>query len=293
MKRRDEVTVGILLTVAVIVLITGTLWLVRGGLRSGYPLFTRFAWGQSLKQGQAVLLAGVTVGYVSDVSLNPAGVIDVDLRIQSKYKVPRTAVAEIFPVGIFGDVAVALKPEGPSPISYEPGDTVPSRAATGGLDALQARADTVTASLSRITRAFESELVQSGGIRDLRLAAGSMNRLVGQMQAMVVEQNRNFSATLATFRSAANAVDSAQIASTLRSFRSTSANLDSLMLRLSSNTTQLQAILARLERGDGTAGKFLADTMLYRDARNLLVRVDSLVTDFQRNPRKYINLRVF
>lgn len=293
MKRRDEVTVGILLTVAVIVLITGTLWLVRGGLRSGYPLYTRFAWGQSLKQGQAVLLAGVTVGYVSNVELNPTGVIDVDLKIQQKYKVPRTAVAEIYPVGIFGDVAVALKPSGPSPISYEPGDTVPSRPATGGLDALQARADTVTAALSRVTHALETELVQAGGLRDMRQAIGSTLRLVSQLQSMVVEQNRNFSATLTSFRGAAKAVDSAQIASTLKSFRETSANADSLMLRLSSNTTQLQAILARLERGEGSAGKLLTDTLLYRDARNLLIRVDSLMTDFQRNPRKYINLRVF
>lgn len=293
MKRRNEVTVGILLTVAVIVLITGTLWLVRGGLRSGYPLFTRFAWGQSLKQGQAVLLAGVTVGYVSDVQLNPAGVIDVDMRIQKKFKVPRTAVAEIYPVGIFGDVAVALKPSGPSPISYAPGDTVPSRPATGGLDALQARTDTVTASLARITRALEIELVQAGALREIRQTIVATNRFVAQLQGMVGEQNRNFSATLAAFRGAAKAVDSAQIASTLTSFRQTSASADSLMLRLSSNTTQLQAILARLERGDGTAGKFLTDTLLYRDARNLLIRVDSLMTDFQRNPRKYINLRVF
>jgi phospholipid/cholesterol/gamma-HCH transport system substrate-binding protein len=65
------------------------------------------------------------------------------------------------------------------------------------------------------------------------------------------------------------------------------------MLRLSSNTTQLQAIMARLERGEGSAGKFLTDTLLYRDARNLLTRVDSLVSDFQKNPRKYINLKVF
>jgi phospholipid/cholesterol/gamma-HCH transport system substrate-binding protein len=290
MKRRDEVTVGILLTVAVIVLITGTLWLVRGGLRSGYPLFTQFPWGQNLKQGQAVMLAGVTVGYVSDVNLNPSGVLDVDLKIQKKYKVPHTAVAEVYPVGIFGDVAVALRPSGPSPISYNPGDTIPSRPATGGLDALQARADTVTASLSRITHAFEAELVQSGGLRDMRQAVASTNRLVAQLQSMVAAQNRNFSATLASFR---GAVDSAQIGQTLRSFRETSANADSLMLRLSSNTTQLQAILARLERGEGTAGKLMTDTLLYRDARNLLIRVDSLVTDFQRNPRKYINLRVF
>jgi len=293
MKRRDEVTVGLLLTVAVIVLIIGTLWLVRGGVTRGYPLFTRFPWGQNLKQGQAVMLAGVTVGYVSDVRLNDQGVLDVDMSIQKKYKVPRTAHAEVYPVGIFGDVAVALKPTGPSPISFQPGDTVPARESSGWLDALQARADTVTASLSRITKAFETEVVQAGGLRDIRQTIGSMNRLMGQMSGVVAEQNRNLSMTMSTLRRTAGAVDSTQIAATLKSFRETSANADSLMQRLSSNTTQLQAILARIERGEGTAGKFMTDTGLYRDARNLLTRVDSLVSDFQKNPRKYINLRVF
>jgi phospholipid/cholesterol/gamma-HCH transport system substrate-binding protein len=294
MKRRDEVTVGILLTVAVIVLVVGTLWLVRGGLRSGYPLFVRFPWGQNLKQGQPVMLAGVTVGYVSDVQLNPIGVLDVDLRIQDKYKVPRTAVAEVYPVGIFGDVAIALKiPTGPSAESFAPGDTLPARAATSGLDALQSRADTISATLDRITRAMESELVQTGGLRDIRQSIAATNRLVAQFQAIAAEQNRNFTATLASFRSAANAVDSAQIARSLGSLRSTSAHIDTLTMQLGSNSTQLQAILARIERGEGTAGKFLTDTLLYRDARNLLTRVDSLVADFQRNPRKYINLRVF
>lgn len=293
MKRRDEVSVGILLTVAVIVLIVGTLWLVRGGLRRGYPLHTQFPWGQNLKQGQAVLLAGVTVGYVSDVRLNDRGVLDVDMSIQNKFKVPKTSHAEVYPVGIFGDVAVALKPTGPSPISFQPGDTVPASGSSGGLDALQARADTITASLSRITKTFEGEFVQGGGIRDIRQTIGSMNRLMGQMQGVVAEQNRNLTATMGTLRRTAGAVDSAQIAATLKSFRETSANADSLMLRLSSNTTQLQAILARIERGEGTAGKFMTDTGLYRDARNLLTRVDSLMSDFQKNPRKYINLRVF
>ena len=293
MKRRDEVTVGILLTVALIVLVLGTLWLVRGGLSRGYELHTRFPWGQNLKQGQPVMLAGVTIGVVTDVQLNPAGVLDVDVSIRNKYKVPRTSVAEVFPVGIFGDVAVALKPSGPSPISFEPGDTVPSRAATGGLDALQARADTITASLARITRALETEVVQAGALRDMRLTIGSASRLMAQMQSIAAEQNRNLTATMASVRRTAGAIDSAQVASTLSSFRATAASADSLMLRLSSNTTQLQALLARLERGEGTAGKLLTDTLLYRDARNLMARMDSLMADFQRNPRKYINLTVF
>jgi phospholipid/cholesterol/gamma-HCH transport system substrate-binding protein len=290
MKRRDEVTVGILLTVAVIVLITGTLWLVRGGLSRGYGLYTRFPWGENLKQGQAVMLAGVTVGYIGDVRLNDAGFLDVDLTIQNKYHVPRTATAEVYPVGIFGDVAVALKPSAPSRDFYQPGDTIPSRQGQGGLDALQARADTITGSLERISRAVEVQLVQSGGLRDIRQTIASLNSLTAQMHAVVTEQNRNLTSTLAAVR---GEVDSADIASTVRSFRSTGASADSLMQRLSSNTTQLQAILARLERGDGTAGKLISDTTLYSDTRNLVRHLDSLVTDFKANPKKYINVRIF
>lgn len=290
MKRRDEVTVGVLITVAVIVLVVGTLWLVRGDLRSGYPLYTRFAWGQGVRQGQKVMLAGVTIGSVSEVRLRDDGFLDVDLRVQTKYKVPRNAVAEVYPIGIFGDAAIALKTAAPLPEKFQPGDTVPARNAASGIDALTSRADSITASVHRITRALETELIEAGGIRDLRQTLATTNRFLAQMQAIAAEQNRNLNATMASLR---NAVDSTQIRATLQSFRAAAASGDSLMQQLASNATQIQAILARLERGEGTAGKLLTDTSLYRDTRNLLVRVDSLVSDFQRNPRKYINLRIF
>jgi phospholipid/cholesterol/gamma-HCH transport system substrate-binding protein len=294
MKRRDEVTVGVLITIAVIVLVVGTLWLMRGGLSSGYPLYGRFTWGQNLKQGQPVLLAGVNIGYVSDVELRDDGYLDVEMRINDGKRVPRNATAEVVPVGIFGDAAIALKVS-PPPVTerFASGDTVPTRPASSGLDALTARADTITGSLQRVARAFETQFVQEGGLRDLRQAVASMSRLTVQLSSVAAEQNRNLTSTLAAFRSTAKGVDSAQIATTIKSFRETAANADSLMLRLSSNTTQLQAILARIERGEGTAGKFLTDTGLYRDARNLLTRADSLMADFQRNPRKYINLTIF
>jgi phospholipid/cholesterol/gamma-HCH transport system substrate-binding protein len=293
MKRRDEVTVGILLTVAVIVLFTGTVWLVRGGLRGGYPLFVQFPWGQSLKQGQPVLLAGVSVGYVSDVRLNQNGLLDVDLAILKKYKVPKTSVAEVIPIGIFGDAAVALRPTGPSPISFQPHDTVPGRISANGLDALTARADTITGTLERVASVFEREFVQPGGVSDLRRTVGLMNQLLGQFQTIALEQNRNMTALVTSVRRTTGAVDSARVAQTLETFRETSANIDTLTQRLSSNTTQLQAILARLERGEGTAGKFMTDTLLYTNTKNLLAHMDSLVTDFKANPKKYVNVRVF
>ena len=52
-------------------------------------------------------------------------------------------------------------------------------------------------------------------------------------------------------------------------------------------------IVAALEAGEGTLGLLLQDTLLYQElvATNKLVQ--DLLEDFQRNPRKYINLRVF
>ena len=67
MRRRNEVIVGIFVTVVLILGIAGTLWLVRRGFGGGYVLYTRFEWGAGLRTGQPVLLAGVQVGTVDKI----------------------------------------------------------------------------------------------------------------------------------------------------------------------------------------------------------------------------------
>lgn len=293
MKRRDEVAVGILLTVTTIILITGTIWLLRGGLSSGYPLYTRFPWGQNLKQGQPVLLAGVTVGYVSDVELRPEGYLDVTMRINEEYQVPRNSTASVKPVGIFGDVAVALTPKAPSTASFATGDTVPATTGPSGIEALTAQADSITRSVHRITTALEAELVQGGALRDLHRTIASAAALSAQLQAVAVEQNRNLTSTLAAYRRAATAIDSATIDSTMKNLRTTSASFTTLAASLDSTSSRLNGVLAQLEQGRGSAGKLLTDTLLYRDVRNLVGSLDSLVSDVKKNPKRYINVRVF
>ena len=107
-KRRDEVLVGIVVAAAIAVVVLGSLWLARGGLSKGYPLYAKFPWGAGLKQGQPVWLVGVSVGYVDEVELHQDGILVTTLRIQKNYKVPVTSKAAVVPNGIFGDMAVAL-----------------------------------------------------------------------------------------------------------------------------------------------------------------------------------------
>jgi len=300
MKRRDEVLVGIFLTVAVAIALLGTLWLVRGGLSSGYPLYARFAWGQNLKPGQPVLLAGVNVGAVADVTLRDDGFLDVVLRVNDDVKVPKNSVASVKPVGIFGDAAIALTPKGPSAISYSPGDTVPVGPADTDIQAIMNRVDSIGATVQTMTKAINADLIASGGIKDMRKSLAnaaeltqSAARLSVQLNAIAAEQNRNLTATMASLRRAVSAVDSAKIDSTMKNFQTSSATLSRIASNLDSTSRHANNIIAGLERGEGTAGKLLKDTLLYRDLRGLVTQADSVMADLKANPKKYINLRIF
>jgi phospholipid/cholesterol/gamma-HCH transport system substrate-binding protein len=300
MKRRDEVLVGVFLSAAVAIALLGTLWLVRGGLSSGYPLHSRFAWGQNLKPGQQVLLAGVAVGAVADVKLRNDGYLDVVLRVNDDVKVPRNSVASVKPVGIFGDAAIALTPKAPSPISYNPGDTVPVGPADTDIQAIMNRVDSIGVTVEKMTKAINAQLIESGGVRDIRKTMAnaatlseSAARLSVQLNSIAAEQNRNLSVTMASFRRAASAVDSAKIDSTLSNFRTSSASLTRIASNLDSTSKRASALLGGIERGEGNVGKLMKDTLLYRDLRGLVTQADSVLADLKANPKKYINLRIF
>ena len=298
MKRRDEVSVGITITVSVIILLLGTLWLIRGGLKNGYPLHTRFAWGQNLKQGQPVLLAGVSVGYVGDVTLRRDGYLDVLIRVFDQYSIPKGSVATVKSIGIFGDVAVSLTPPVPVPAaSYAADDTVPPGPPSTDINQIMDRVDSIGRSVSVLTKALELEFVQAGTLKDINKIMASAAKLSVQMQTIAAEQNRNLTATLQSFRDAAGHIssiaDSTQIAATILNARQVSENSARLSANLDSTNAQIRSLLSQAQRGNGTVGKMLSDTLLYSDVRRLVQRMDSLLTDFQKNPKKYINLRIF
>lgn len=298
MRRRNEVTVGILMTVAVIVLILGTLWLARGGLKSGYPLHTRFAWGQNLKQGQPVLLAGVSVGYVGDVQLRRDGHLDVLLRVDDEYQIPKGSTATVKAVGIFGDVAVALTPPLPAPAaSYAPDDTVPTGTPSADIDQIMTRVDSIGRNVAVLTKALQTEVVEAGTLKDLHSVVNNTAKLSAQLQGVLAEQNRNATATMEAFRNSAtrlgNLVDSANVQASLANVRQITANGAKLSANLDSTNAQLQRLLGLAEKGNGTVGKLLTDTLLYNDLHRLVRQSDSLLADIRANPKKYFTVRIF
>lgn len=300
MKKRDDVLVGLVIAVAMIVVIAGSLWLARGGLSKGYALYAKFPWSAGLKQGQPVLLAGVNVGYVDEVELRQDGTVLTTFRVGKSYKVPQGTVATVVPNGIFGDMAVALTPKAPNSQSIPANDTVPVGPSSPGIAQLTGKADSIATSVNAITSAFETQLVEEGGAADLRktLATSNqlmanMNRLVSQFAVIAAEQNRQLTATQASFRRATSGIDSAKIDSTLQNMRQASANLAVLSADFRQTSARLDSIVAKLNAGEGTVGMALNDPGAYNDLRGVIQRMDSLLADVKRDPRRYINLKVF
>src|SRR4051794_7775719 len=177
MKRRDEVFVGIFVTLAAIILVIGIIWLTNGGLSSGYPLYAKFQWGQNLKKGHPVLLAGQEVGHVAKVTLKP-GYLDVELGIDNDQEIPRGSTASVIPVGIFGDVAIAFKVPLPLPTTYyNAGDTIPVGPPTPDIGMILSRVDSIGMAISQLTAGMQHDLIASGGLKDLR-------RLIGNTMTM-------------------------------------------------------------------------------------------------------------
>ncbi|HTD84594.1 MAG TPA: MlaD family protein [Gemmatimonadaceae bacterium] len=293
MKTRDEVLVGLVVTAAIVVTVLGSLWLARGGLSKGYPLYAKFPWGAGLKQGQPVLLVGVNVGYLDEVDLHQDGILVTTLRIQKHYQVPVTSKATVVPNGIFGDMAVALTPSRPDPRSFQPGDTVPIGPSTPGIAELTTKADSVMRSVNLVTSALQNEMVAAGGIRDLHNAIASTNRLVNEFASIAAVQSAQLSATLTSLRRATTAIDPVKVDSTIRNFRTASSNLAAMSADLKTTSGKLDAILAKVDSGPGSVAKLVNDPGAYNDVRLLLQRMDSLVADIKKNPKRYINVRIF
>ncbi|MEX2181261.1 MAG: MlaD family protein [Gemmatimonadaceae bacterium] len=293
MKRRDEVLVGMMATVAFGVAVAGSLYLARGGLVPGYPVYSVFAWGSGLRPGQPVLLSGVSVGYVDDVAFRRDGDLVVAMRIGKKYGVPLTTTARIVPNGVFGDMMVALMPGEMTDEDFSPGDTIPSGTPSAQVGDVLDRVDSIGRDLQALTRELNREFVTGRGFADLRRTIANANALIGTLGAVAEKQSAELTRTQEALRRVATAVDSATVDSTVRALSSAATNVGQLATELRTTTAGLDRVLARLEGTEGSAGLLMNDPGLYRDTRALLTRLDSLTADFQRNPRKYIKLSIF
>ncbi len=294
MKKRDEALVGLLIIVSLVVGLGGTVWVARGGLSRNYPMYARFPWGVAIKQGQQVLLAGVAIGFVDNVTLDPNGTVVIDLKIQQQYKIPKGSTATVEANGIFGDQLIALRPVLNVREYLPAGDTIPTGKSSPGTAELLSKGDSIAADVKAITGRARMTFVDSGAIEDVRKTIAALSKLVGQLGNVATVQSAQLTKTQESLRHAIASIDSTKVDSTLTNARSASASLAKLSDELRATNTKLQGVIDKATNGDGSIAMLLNDKgKLYMHVDSILTHADSLIADIKKNPRKYINLTIF
>jgi phospholipid/cholesterol/gamma-HCH transport system substrate-binding protein len=67
---------------------------------------------------------------------------------------------------------------------------------------------------------------------------------------------------------------------------------DTLYKRLDGVTTNLEQLTAKLNQGEGTAGKLMNDTQLHDNINRTLTEMQQLLADIRKDPKKFLNVRM-
>ncbi len=326
---RNEVRVGLVVIAGIALILFGTLWLHDwsfGQERRDVEAWFREV-GQ-LQKGNAVKLRGVPIGEVSDIELDrrSTGVI-VHLAVDANVVFPEDPVVILAPESMFGDWQAEVFPRDRFPfynyaISPEP-DVIPGYSLPD-VSRLTAVADRIAENLAVITDRIDIAFTEETAV-NIRDAIDNIQQVTAQLTNLVQSQEetvqglaQGLETTTQTFREAVEtanraftqveaAIAGGELANIVQNVESASAKMDSVSESLKvmsgdlttavasadSSFSSLNAIMGSLERGEGTLGQLLQDTALYSELVLTSGLVQDLLLDFQRNPRKYINLRVF
>jgi phospholipid/cholesterol/gamma-HCH transport system substrate-binding protein len=290
---KQEVTVGALVILGVALFVGGTMWLSGRSFAPGTPAVrVVFADAGTLKRGTPVKVSGVQLGSVDRINYLAYGKVEVGLSLDPRVAPRRDASAVLGTVGLVADAVIHFNPG--SAADPLPPDSV------------------IQGTMERGIMAMGSEL--GGQAKEV---------LTGLNQVQYKELSDNLNRTLTTFQRLANTYGdtksgpAAELTTTMKSLQRVSARFDSVLeaakldrtlhtadsmmanlTRLSTDAQatarQLDQMLAKVNRGEGTLGRFAADTAFYDNAQRLMKSLQEFVDDLKKHPGKLgITVKMF
>lgn len=294
-----EVTVGTLVLVAIVIFVLGTMWLSGRSISSDDLLKIRFKDVSGLKRASPVRVSGVTVGKVESIDFIEAGNVLVSVTLADGI-IPKTdAQGSIVSVSLVGDYAIDVLP-GDAPTPLPEGAVIIGTRPTGLSEqaaALSGRADTILAGLQRMVSPEMTERLE----QTMEALQGTLAATQQTMQLYadpVRGPSAELTRTMAQFREL-----SAQLETTLANpgLQNALSRSDSLVTSLTEMSralaatgNQVDTLLAGINAGQGTLGKFATDSAFYYGIVRVTNQLDSLMAEIKRNPGKIpVTVRIF
>jgi phospholipid/cholesterol/gamma-HCH transport system substrate-binding protein len=289
---KQEATVGALVLTAVVIFIGGLMWLGGQRFSREASVTVQFADAGTLKRGSPVKVSGVQLGTVDDIEFQGYGKVLVRLHLDEAIQPRRDAAAELASVGLVGDANINFNP-GSSADPLPPDAVIVGTVKTGFMDIGTRLGDQASSVLGGVNEIRFKEVSE-----DLQRSLRAFERLAGVYSNTVTGPIAQLNTTMLGLRTVSARIDSVLVAAQLdraaRTADSLMVNLGRLSASAQSTASQLDSVLARVNRGEGSLGKLMADTVLYQNTQRLMKSLQEFVDDLKKNPGKIgLTVKIF
>lgn len=279
------VLIGVLAFGAVLFIMTDP-----AAFRGRYMVLTEVASAEGIRRGDPVQMRGVNIGRVHQFDLSSEGVV-VTLEIEGRWEIPEDSRTTLGSLDLLGGRTVQIV-IGTSPNPVQPGQVLPGEAMVG----VMALADTMGAEVRHTLSQLQTLLADST-VAAVHASVSDLEALIGNLAAITEEEREGLSALSASLSRSAARVEELtgreELDRGIARADSTLSVLQQAGASLSRATSSLEAILARMEGGEGTLGRLSEDEALYETLDRALAEIGDLARDIRENPDRYINIRIF
>lgn len=301
MKLSRELKTGIIVIGGILLFVMGFSYLKSTPLfDNSKTLYAIYPDVGGLQAGTVVSINGYGVGKVNDIKFKDSqGNLIVTFNVSSEFQFSKNSKVELYDTGIIGGKGLQIIPVFDGAPEAQSGDTLLTNTRPGLTELAQQK-------LTPLFRKFESAVSDADSVlinvndvldtqtkKDLQTAINGLSELMASLNGSakvlnnILENNQgkldssltNFEALTYNFANLSDSLNNAGLGRTLSSLESTVSNLDMIM--------------AKIQKGDGTLGKLMNDTELYTNLNSASRELDLLLQDFRLNPKRYVNVSVF
>lgn len=297
--KNQELWVGLFVIVGSLVTLYLLLTLTDAALfRGRYIVSSLVKDATGVRKGDPVLLRGVNIGRVQKFVMRGQQV-ELYLEIEGEYStIPTDSRVELASAGMLGGMVARVVPGTGSALA------VNGSVLTGAVpETLQDQFEGI-ASEGKKTMTRVQDLLSESMVADTHSSIKELDGLLKRLTSIATEQQKELKSLTASMRAASENVEKAtsreEIDKAMKRLDSLTASAERTSKTVENSTKALDAVLGRIQRGEGTLGKLSTDEALYTNMNKTLesvnatsVEMKNLLADLKANPKKYLKVSVF
>jgi phospholipid/cholesterol/gamma-HCH transport system substrate-binding protein len=290
-SKQTEFRVGLAVILAAIILILGFLWIGEFRFNRKWQIYyARFDEIGGLSVGDAVTVAGLKLGQVGSISLEPDGRVKTRLLIEEGVVLKQDCSVEVRGVGLVDEKYIHVLPGNSSEV-LAPGSVVEGKY-TAGIADLAAETGDMMDELKHIAKSIDRVLATREGDPTLGESLAKFNSVADELLAVLKENRDDIRTSAKSMRAISTDVNDIvgsrknELAEGIEKFSAAAARMDSL-------TVSLQELVESVERGEGSLGMFIKEKKLYEDLEASITNLNLLISDIKEHPERYLKIEIF